>query len=536
MFKTNIVNALGLDFLIVYLCLNRHYMKSFKRLKVINGNEYWYEITPYKDKKTNKIRQKSRYLGKNLDGKPEKVRQPSFRNVYAYGEFLPLEKIWTGYGLDAFLEKSFSKSQARSIEAMVLGRVLRGLSSVNIAPWYSSIWRSHAHPDLPLSSASISRLLTKIGEDAFQDKLLAHLVKKLKSKRSIFYDITSISSYSELVSLLEWGYNRDGESLPQINLSMLMDKQEGIPLGYEVYPGSISDVTTLNNTVKKMKVLGVKDFSLILDRGFFSKGNIELLLKHHADFVIAVPERYSSIEKMVSKLLKDKERPVHLKQYRGEAIFAQEVEITTGNLHLRGFFYFDPKRAAEEKRSFYNRLSVLKEKIEQVKPGYGAMTRIERIAGRMGRFFECDIQQEHVVANIKEKAVSRVLNRKGTFLLACQGEHDWESCLTAYRERAAVEQGFDVLKNDIELSRTYAHKNETIKGQLFIGLLALILRMKVISMLKSSGLSKTYSFEKMMLTLEKMKVTVTDNGKVFYSESTKKQREILEVFDIVPKL
>ncbi|MDT8309186.1 MAG: hypothetical protein RQ866_06625, partial [Bacteroidales bacterium] len=66
--------------------------------------------------------------------------------------------------------------------------------------------------------------------------------------------------------------------------------------------------------------------------------------------------------------------------------------------------------------------------------------------------------------------------------------------------------------------------------------LALILRMKVIAMIKSGGLSKTYSFEKMMLTLEKMKVTVTDNGRVFYSESTKKQCEILDVFDIVPKL
>ena len=34
-------------------------------------------------------------------------------------------------------------------------------------------------------------------------------------------DITSISSYSQFIGDVEWGYNRDGENLPQINLCML---------------------------------------------------------------------------------------------------------------------------------------------------------------------------------------------------------------------------------------------------------------------------------------------------------------------------
>jgi hypothetical protein len=49
-------------------------MKSFTRIKVINGQEYLYEITPYYDKGKKQIRQKSKYLGKNLNGVPVKVR------------------------------------------------------------------------------------------------------------------------------------------------------------------------------------------------------------------------------------------------------------------------------------------------------------------------------------------------------------------------------------------------------------------------------------------------------------------------------
>jgi hypothetical protein len=44
-------------------------MKSFFRIKKIHGKEYKYEIMPYYDKETKKIRQKSMYIGPVNDGK-----------------------------------------------------------------------------------------------------------------------------------------------------------------------------------------------------------------------------------------------------------------------------------------------------------------------------------------------------------------------------------------------------------------------------------------------------------------------------------
>ena len=38
-------------------------MKKYTRIKIINGREYAYEITPYYDPKTKNTRQKSKYLG-----------------------------------------------------------------------------------------------------------------------------------------------------------------------------------------------------------------------------------------------------------------------------------------------------------------------------------------------------------------------------------------------------------------------------------------------------------------------------------------
>ncbi len=70
---------------------------------------------------------------------------------------------------------------------------------------------------------------------------------------------------------------------------------------------------------------------------------------------------------------------------------------------------------------------------------------------------------------------------------------------------------------------------------MFVSLLALIIRMNIMNVLKQANMLKDYNFEKMMLQLEKIKAIVTEDGKVFYSEVTKKQRELLELFHAVPK-
>jgi len=48
------------------------------------------------------------------------------------------------------------------------------------------------------------------------------------------YDLTSFSSYSQLINLLEYKYNRDDIDFPQLNISMIVDKEKGIPVIYDI--------------------------------------------------------------------------------------------------------------------------------------------------------------------------------------------------------------------------------------------------------------------------------------------------------------
>ena len=78
------------------------------------------------------------------------------------------------------------------------------------------------------------------------------MIGSVGTKSTFIYDITSLSSYSKLINLLEYGYSRDPD-LPQLNLSLIVDKRMGIPVMYDIYSESIVDVSTLKNTMKKVK-------------------------------------------------------------------------------------------------------------------------------------------------------------------------------------------------------------------------------------------------------------------------------------------
>jgi transposase len=62
----------------------------------------------------------------------------------------------------------------------------------------------------------------------------------------LFYDTTSISSYSELLKQVKYGKNKDGDNLAQINLALLMAQDSGLPVYYRKLPGNITDVMTID--------------------------------------------------------------------------------------------------------------------------------------------------------------------------------------------------------------------------------------------------------------------------------------------------
>ena len=179
-------------------------------------------------------------------------------------------------------------------------------------------------------------MLSRIGESTANLEFSRKLIQQISTCSTLVYDITSLSSYSQSISLLEYGYNRDGLDLPQINLSLIvdMDMDLGIPVMYDLYHGSIADVSTLKNTVRKIKAQGVRNYTLIMDRGFFSTDNIEELVAADLSFIIPPTSTLKNVKEAVSAIHSRIDDPEHLKLYEKEPLFVMPVSIEVGENKL----------------------------------------------------------------------------------------------------------------------------------------------------------------------------------------------------------
>ena len=63
--------------------------------------------------------------------------------------------------------------------------------------------------------------------------------------------------------------------MPQINLAMLFGQKSGLPVYFHRPPGNINDVPTLHDLVETFKALEVGRMHYVMDKGFYSRKNVD---------------------------------------------------------------------------------------------------------------------------------------------------------------------------------------------------------------------------------------------------------------------
>ena len=274
---------------------------------------------------------------------------------------------------------------------------------------------------LPLSSQALSRFLSTVGESTAPMMFSTALVDKLVGSRTYLYDITSFSSTSELIKLLEleYGHNRDGKKLPQLNFSLLLDSARGIPVFYDIYPGSIVDVSTLRNTISKGMSIGIENAMLIMDRGFFSINNICELMGNDYSFIMPIPMNYKIAKEILSRYHSKIKNPKNLHMWDNRIIFTRPLKFTIGDHTLPAHMYYSPDREHEESDTFYRRLNGCAEALNRVslKSWMNPKEVLESIAGHLSKYLDWCVIGNRFEVKYRTKAISQGINRMGRLIL-----------------------------------------------------------------------------------------------------------------------
>jgi hypothetical protein len=198
------------------------------------GVTYLYSVASYWDKAEKAPRNRQICIGKLDDTTGEVVPTARKRklverasaapgvtaSVRIAGPFLLQEKLSEETGLTALVRRCFPQ-QHEMIMSLAHFNAHKGLPLSRSASWSAG----HLHPgDGNIASQRISELLAEISEDDRQ-RFLSLWLAKMTEDDYLCYDISSVSSYSRGNEHIKYGYKRDGESLPQINLAMLFGQK-----------------------------------------------------------------------------------------------------------------------------------------------------------------------------------------------------------------------------------------------------------------------------------------------------------------------
>lgn len=503
----------------------------------IKGKIYVYDAVAIWDPEKQRSKQKRTYIGtKNPDT----------------GEFIPNSKYYELYG--GTPEKKSNTSDLKVVSSVDFGNIYLlsriaetiGLSDVlkQVFPgswqeiltcaWYSLCeqkalylceqWKETVAmcSGLSLTSPRISELLKSLNEEKrleFYRKWAALRTEK----EYLALDITSISSYSELIEYVEYGYNRDKENLPQINLAMLFGEQSRLPVFCRIYPGSIKDVSTLVGMFSFMKELHITHMHYVMDKGFYSDKGLQPLLEKRTKFSIGVPFSATLAKEAVKNAADHICSPANAIEVNGQLLYCK---TTTAILHERRIYihvYFDETRHVTERTAFMQKILKTEAGLRE-----GSVKPTDAVASK---YFTTRNSKNGLIIHRNEEAINKEIALNGYFVILSNDSKNAEYILNIYRTKDVVEKSFDNLKNGLDLKRLNIHSDAAMQGRIFIGFIALIMTSYIRNAMKENGLYKKYTFASLLGEMKKLKCIHFSNGTNQLTELTSKQKVLYEIFD-----
>jgi hypothetical protein len=213
--------------------------------------------------------------------------------------------LWRRLGLHTILRQVLPAGQedvpwALTACILTLARFCGQKSELEVAErWFA---QSALDDLLGVASTQVNDARLYRGLDAIlphKDALCQHLQRRYESLFGVrfeflLYDVTSTYFEGQAGGneKAARGYSRDQRSdCKQVNIGLVVTP-EGLPVGYEVFAGNRTDVTTVEDMVRLMEEkYGKAERIWVMDRGMVSEDNIDFLRARGARYLVGTPKR-----------------------------------------------------------------------------------------------------------------------------------------------------------------------------------------------------------------------------------------------------
>ena len=392
-------------------------------------------------------------------------------------------------GTLSLLREHFSARDAERIYAVAVVHFVQGFTYMrDVASFYEMSALQLRLPGLRLGRTALSGLYEDLGRR--QGPVLAFeqaLVDRCSGEVAVDGHVVGTRAWEG--DLAEKGYKFGKLGEEQANLLMAYDAESGVPLVSRFYEGGAADKVCVGDLLDQADF---KDLLFLVDRGFYSAGNLELFTSNGCNYVIPLAKGLAACKEAVARL--DMEGRFVYERGRKSALVEFKEDRSAG---ARVLVFRDVDEAARMQANY----------LRHVKRGDGSYT--------MEKF-----------ADAKDLMGVTVLQTS----LEDEGPED---VFALYKRRWSVETYFDYFKNGQDAHALCMQDYHKMQGLAFVLLVSGLVHREVADALEASGLG--ISMPEMLIEARKVKaakrhgVWVACNCKKKRVEFFKKLNTPLEV-------
>lgn len=454
------------------------------------------------------------------------------------GAWLVIRKIMEEYRFTEILERYISKKDL----GLVLDLAAYSIISENNAGQYYPDY-AYNHPlfsnDMHIYSDSkvsdvLQSMTTEMSAGFLNDWNSA---RDHREKIYISYDSTNKNCQAGDLEIVEYGHAKADTGEPIFNYSIAYDTQNKEPLFYEEYSGSINDVSQLEFMIGKAAGYGYKKIGFILDRGYFSRGNINCMDKYGYHFVIMV----KGMNKLVNSLILEVKGSFenkwaqHIDDYDvyGTTIKRKLYETDTKE---RCFHLFHSSAKEGEERA------LLAKKLRKMKAHLMQHTNeVIEFSSGFKHYYRLHYNEENGIFQFPEDRTDVIElenDLSGYFCIITSEKMTAKEALNLYKSRDTSEKLFRGDKSYLGDKSLRIYGDTAAESKIFIEFLALIIRNRMYNCLKDEMLKLDSRPNYMTVPaaireLEKIEmVRLTDNRYRLDHAVTATQKTILKAFEM----
>ena len=415
---------------------------------------------------------------------PDEKDRTTRSSCLRIGAYIVIRKIIDDYKIPEMLGEYFKEKDI----GLLLDLAAYSIISENNAGQYYPDY-AYNHPLFTqgmkiYSDSKVSDFLRMITDDQSVGFLNAwNESKNHQEKIYLSYDSTNKNCQAGDIEMVEYGKAKVDNGLPIFNYAIAYDTKNKEPLFYETYPGSINDVSQLQYMIDRAKGYGYKKIGFILDRGYFSKKNIEYMEESGYSFVIMVKGMASFVNDLIleNKGKFESKRIHNISEHRVYGMTVKKKLYLSDERDRYFHIYHSSFKESAERE-------IIESKIEQMANFLKKnANKAKELGPGIEKYFELyydKAKKTFLFALAKASVIEAEMALSGYFVIVTSEKMTAKEAISLYKSRDASEKLFRGDKSYLGNKSLRVYSDESASSKIFIEFIALIVRSKIYTALK----------------------------------------------------